>query len=57
MSLEIAKICGSENHSSSGEIHIIPWEVSLPDSIKMPTEDSLLPIAMLISSYTGLNWN
>ena len=49
MSLEIAKMCGSKNHSSSGEIHIVPWEVSLPDSIKMPTEDSLIPIAMLIS--------
>jgi 3-phosphoshikimate 1-carboxyvinyltransferase len=53
MSLEIAKMCGSENHSSSGEMHIVPWEVSLPDSIKMPTEDSLLPIAMLISELHG----
>ena len=53
MSLEIAKICGSKNHSSSGEIHIVPWEVSLPDSIEMPTEDSLIPIAMLISELHG----
>ena len=49
MSFEIARMCGSENVFSSGTMRVLPWKVDLPDTIAIPPEDSLLPIAMLIS--------
>ena len=49
MSFEIARRCESKNNFSSKSIDIVPWEVLVPEVVTIPTEDSLLPIAMLIS--------
>ena len=49
MSFEIAESCGSRNIFSEKVNEIVPWEVTVPEAVMMPTEVSLLPIAMLIS--------
>ena len=53
MSFEIAESCGSQNRFSEDVNEIVPWEVTVPKAVMMPTEDSLLPIAMLISELHG----
>ncbi len=54
MSFDIAKVCGSRNEFSPDSIEIKPWEVRVPEVITVPTENSLLPIAMLISEIHGV---
>jgi len=54
MSYDIAKTCGSQNKFTPGDIEIVPWEVNTPEIVTIPTEDSLLPIAMLISELHGV---
>jgi len=49
MSFEIAESCGSQNRFCEGEIGIRPWKVIVPNHVTVPTEESLVPIAMLIS--------
>ena len=55
MSFEIARRCESKNNFSSKSIDIVPWEVLVPEVVTVPTEDSLLPIAMLISELHDVN--
>lgn len=55
MSFDIARACGSQNKFSSDSIEIVPWEVRVPGVVAIPTEDSLLPIAMLISELHEVN--
>jgi len=55
MSFEIARSCESKNKFSSGSIEIVPWEVLVPEVVTVPTENSLLPIAMLISELHDVN--
>ena len=54
MSYDIAEICGSHNKFSQGDIEIVPWDVIVPEIVTIPKEDSLLPIAMLISELHGV---
>ena len=53
MSFEIAESCGSQNRFSEDVNEIVPWEVNVPEAVMIPTEDSLLPVAMLISDLHG----
>lgn len=55
MSFEIARSCKSENNFSSESIDIVPWDVLVPEVVNVPTENSLLPIAMLISELHDIN--
>ena len=54
MSFDIAEVCGSQNRFFHGAIDIKPWEVRVPEVVVISTEDSLLPIAMLISKLHGV---
>ena len=55
MSFEISEVCGSQNKFSSKVIEVMPWKVQIPEVVMVPTEDSLLPIAMLISELHEVN--
>lgn len=54
MSFDIAVSCGSKNNFSKGAMEIVPWEVDSPESVTIPAEVSLLPVAMLISELHGI---
>ncbi|MFL2493952.1 MAG: 3-phosphoshikimate 1-carboxyvinyltransferase [Candidatus Thalassarchaeum sp.] len=54
MSFDIAESCGSQNLLSEEEIELRPWKVNVPEAVTIPTEDSLMAIAMLISELHGV---
>ena len=53
---EICVSCGSKMVIRDGYAILPPWEVEVPERVEIPVEESLQPIAMLLSRLHGVKF-
>ena len=53
---EICVSCGSKMIIRDGHAILPPWEVEIPERVEIPVEESLQPIAMLLSRLHGVKF-
>lgn len=55
LTFAICKSTGSANDLHGSNIRITPWDVTLPEKVKVPSESSLSPIIMLLERLHGVD--
>jgi len=53
---EVCISCGSKMTVEGGVAILPPWEIDIPGSIQIPHEESLRPVAILLSHLHGVNF-
>ena len=53
---EICVLCGSKMVIEDGHAVLPPWDIEIPERVEIPAEESLRPIAMLLSRLHGVNF-
>ena len=51
----ICKSTGSGNEFSDQNVRIVPWDVTLPEEVTVPSESSLTPVIMLLERLHGVD--